>query len=193
MRRTLFPAPVVLVLFLVFPSACLCLVHAEEDPLATLGSGDLLWRSPQGLQPLPALGSNVELTVTGPLVRGRLAALRQRHGGTIEALYAFPPPEEAAVSTASRSRWERRIVGVVKEKEEAKQTRTPRRRGGKDRRAGSAAPIQPLHDLMAHILPGEMVEVHLAWLQEVRAEDGRFQVVVPDLHPALLGAAASRG
>ena len=53
MRRTLFPAPVVLVLFLVFPSACLCLVHAEEDPLATLGSGDLLWRSPQGARPLP--------------------------------------------------------------------------------------------------------------------------------------------
>src|SRR5262245_12712259 len=99
-RRTLFPAPVVLILFLVFPAACLCLVDAaeEKDPLATLGAGDLLWRSPQGLVPLTVLGSDVELTVTGPMVR---AHMRQRFlnetGHTIEAVYAFPVPESAAV------------------------------------------------------------------------------------------------
>jgi len=180
MRRSPFPVAFVLVLFLVFPAASLSRVHAEADPLATLGAGDLLWRSPGGLVPLTALGSNVELTVTGPMVRARMV---QRFvngtGQPIEAVYAFPLPESAAVDGLEVQVGERRIVGVVKEKKEAEKTYATAKAEGK-----TAALVQQRRPNLftasvAHVLPGEVVEVHLAWLQEVRAEDGRFQVTLP--------------
>ncbi len=156
------------------------LVPAQEDPLATLGAGDLLWRSPQGLKPLPALGSDVQLTVTGPLVRGRLV---QRFvngtGNTIEALYAFPLPEEAAVDGLEVQVGERRIVGVVKEKAQAKETYATAKKEGRTAALVEQRRSNLFTASVAHVLPGEAVEVHLAWLQEVRSEDGRFQVAVP--------------
>ena len=180
MRRYSFPAPVVLVLALIFPTACLTLVHAEEDPLADLGAGDLLWRSPQGLVPLPVLGSEVALTVTGPLVR---ANLTQRFvngtGQTIEALYAFPLPERAAVDGLEVQVGDRRIVGVVKEKEEAKKTYEAAKTEGKTAALVQQRRANLFTTAVAHVLPGESVEVRLTWLQEVVAQDGRFALAVP--------------
>lgn len=153
---------------------------AAEDPLATLGAGDLLWRSPGGLAPLPALGSEVELTVTGPLVRGRLV---QRFvngtGRTIEAVYAFPLPELAAVDGLEVQVGERRIVGVVREKEEAQRTYDTAKAEGKTAALVQQRRANLFTASIAHVLPGERVEVHLAWLQEVAPEDGRFAVAIP--------------
>ena len=67
--------------------------------LDDVGSGELLWRSPQGLVPLPVLDIDVELTVTGVLLRGSVTQVfHNPTSQTIEAIYVFPLPEGATIS-----------------------------------------------------------------------------------------------
>ena len=71
---------------------------AAPVDLSRIGASDLLWKSPDGLVPLPMGGLEIELTVTGVMVHGRIS--QWFHNPTdevIEALYVFPMPERAAV------------------------------------------------------------------------------------------------
>ena len=77
-------------------------VHAETVAAAIewndVGSGELLWRSPRGLIPLPILDIDVELVVTGIVLHGKVTQIfRNPTPQTIEAVYAFPLPEGASV------------------------------------------------------------------------------------------------
>ncbi len=69
---------------------------------------------------IPLLGVNVVAEITGPTSR---VVMRQRfrNEGTkpIEAVYVFPAPEKAAVTGLVIETGGRRIVGTVKEKEQA--------------------------------------------------------------------------
>jgi Ca-activated chloride channel family protein len=145
-----------------------------------VGSGELLWRSPDGLVPLPVLDLRVELEVTGVMVRGRLTQLFQNPTGeVIETVYAFPLPENAAVHQFEFRIGERRIVSVIQEREEARRTYTRARQEGKKAALLEQQRPNLFTTSVANIGPGEKIHVQLEYLQELEYDDGTFGIVFP--------------
>src|SRR5262245_9777991 len=89
--------------------------------LSEAGSGALLRKTPDGLAPLPILGLKVRLEVTGILVHGLVTqSFLNPTPDVIECVYVFPLPERAAVHRMEMRIGERRIVSIIREREEAK-------------------------------------------------------------------------
>ncbi len=152
---------------------------ATVDPAAA-GSGELLWRTARGFVPLPVVDTQVDLAVTGIMVRGTVVqSFRNPTSEVIEAIYVFPLPEKAAVDAMEMQIGDRRIRAVVREKEEAKAAYEEAKQGG--RKAGLVHQDRP--DLfttsVANINPGEAISVRLQYLEEVTYEDGEFGLVFP--------------
>ena len=145
-----------------------------------VGSGELLWRSERGLIPLPIAGIEVELDVTGPMVRGRLTQrFLNPTGETIDVLYAFPLPERAAVGAMELRVGSRTIVAEVREKEAARRTYEQARAEG--RKAALVAEQRPnlFTTAAANIGAGETIEVVLEYLEEADWSEGAFRLRFP--------------
>ena len=156
-----------------------------------VGSGELLWRSERGLVPLPIEGIEVELDVTGPMVRGRLT---QRFvnptSETIDVLYAFPLPERAAVGAMELRVGSRTIVAEVREREEARRTFEQARAEG--RKAALVAEQRPnlFTTAAANIGAGERIEVVLEYVEEADWSEGAFRLRFPLTFTPRYGAGA---
>ncbi len=100
--------------------------------------GTLLWRAGADapLAPAPVLDTQVEMRVTGVIVR---VAVRQEFTNPssvwAEAIYVFPLPDDAAVDHLRMRVGDRLIEGVVEEREAAKAGVRP---GPSERAAGPA-------------------------------------------------------
>jgi Ca-activated chloride channel homolog len=177
----------------------------QGDPvkLAELGGPDCLWRRGDALIPLPLLATEVQLTVTGPMLRGELSQrFLNAADEVIEAIYVFPLPEGAAVHAMELRVGERRIVAAIKEKAEARRRYEAARVEG--RRAALVEQERPnlFTTSVANILPGEEVVVQLTYSQELEFADGRFGLHFPltftprylpaSMRPTIQNAEASR-
>ena len=156
------------------------LTDAPAYDLAEAGSGELLWKGPHGLVPLPVVGIEVDIRVTGMMVRGSVTqTFSNPIPAVIEALYVFPLPERAAVDAMEMHVGNRRIVAVVQEKEAAKRTYERARKAG--RKAGLVNQKRPnlFTTSVANINPGETISVRLEYLEELAYDDGVFSLVFP--------------
>jgi Ca-activated chloride channel family protein len=155
------------------------LPRTPVDP-DSIGTGALLWRAPEGLIPLPVLATDVDLQVTGILVRGRLTQrFHNVTGELIEAVYMFPLPEEAAVHRMEMRIGSRVIKAIVQERAEAKRTYVQARNEG--RKAALVEQERPnlFTTSAANIEPGETIEVVLEYVDEVAWRDGEFGLRFP--------------
>ena len=108
-----FPSPLQVAAFASLLLLCSAVVGQEPEiiELSQIGASELLWKSPDGLVPLPMGGLEIELTVTGVMVHGRISQwFHNPADEVIEALYVFPMPERAAVHHMELVVGERRIV-----------------------------------------------------------------------------------
>jgi Ca-activated chloride channel family protein len=156
------------------------LVPALAQETDRPGTGELLWKSPGGLVSLPVLDIAVDLEVTGILVHGTVTqSFRNPTSEVIECLYVFPLPERAAVSHMEMRIGPRRIVSVIKEREEARKTYDKARQEG--RKAALLDQERPnlFTTSAAGINPGETVEVRLEYLEEASYDDGTFGLSFP--------------
>jgi Ca-activated chloride channel family protein len=149
------------------------------DP-SSIGTGALLWKTGDGLVPLPVLDTEVELAVTGILVHGTVTQRFQNAtDDVIEAVYRFPLPEDAAVHRMEMRIGPRRIRSVIQEREEARRTYTRARSEG--RKAALVEQDRPnlFTTSAANIEPGETIDVVLEYVDEVSWRDGEFGLRVP--------------
>src|SRR5262245_3290465 len=73
--------------------------------------------------PAPVLGTTVEVRVTGIIARAKVTQIFTNPSKEwVEGIYIFPLPEDAAVDTLKMKVGDRSLLGVVKEKQEARQT-----------------------------------------------------------------------
>lgn len=150
------------------------------DRSSEIGTGMLFYETPAGLTPLPLVDFGVDLEIVGPLVR---ATVRQRFRndspGTIEALYAFPLPERAAVHAMEMRIGDRSIVARVREREEAKVVYVAAVREGK--KAALVEQLRPnlFRTSVANVNAGEEVEVRLVYLETARHGRGRWSLAIP--------------
>ena len=144
--------------------------------------GTLLWRSAQQetAVPAPLLATDVELRVTGMVVR---AVVRQQFTNPstdwAEGVYVFPLPEDAAVDHLKMTVGERIIEGVIQERTAAKAAYTQARREG--RRAGLVEQERPnvFTTSVANIPPGAAIGIEIQYQQAVRYDAGRFALRFP--------------
>lgn len=143
-------------------------------------SGDLFWLSDAGAIPLPMTDVKVDLRVSGVVIDGTLMQqFKNPTDETIEALYVFPLPADAAVYAMEIRIGERRIVAEVREKEHARRIYTEAKEEG--RKAALVAQHRPnlFRTSVANILPGESIEVELRFVQEATRNGDEYRTRFP--------------
>ncbi len=130
--------------------------------------------------PSPLLGQQVRISVNGITAK---AVVRQEFANGsdqwIEAVYAFPLPDESAVERLRMHVGERIIEGEIKEKKEARRIYEQARSEGKK----SSLLVQKRPNIfttsIANIGPGESVVVEIEYQQVVRFADNVFSLRFP--------------
>ena len=155
-------------------------VNAQQWPQGQ-GAGHLLLRS-AGSNPIaaPATETRVHFDISGLVA---VVELEQTFINTstqwAEGVYGFPLPGTAAVRYMEMIVGERRVIGKVREREEA------RKRYEKAKQAGKKASLveQQRPNLftsrIANIAPGERVTVKLEYVQPVDYRQGEFSLRFP--------------
>lgn len=141
-------------------------------------------------QPLPLehtdVDAQVALNISSVKVTQRFC---NPFSSKIEAVYVFPLPQDAAVSDFVMVLGERRIRGIVRERDEARRIYEQARAAG--HRASLLSQERPnvFLQAVANIEPGERIDVETTYFQSLPWRDGAFEMVVPTVvgprfHPA---------
>jgi Ca-activated chloride channel homolog len=149
---------------------------AQEDP----GTGALLATIGGERVELPVASVEVELTITGTIVRGTIEQKFENPADErLDATYVFPLPEGAAVDGLSLTVGGRRFAGEIREREEAKATFERARAAG--RGAGLVEQHRPnlFKTSVAGIPPRDVVTVQLTYLDDADWEQGAFSTTFP--------------
>ena len=152
-----------------------------ETSLAAVEGGKLLLRNDSG-EWVPALTqtTRVHLDVAGMLA---IVRLEQTFSNTssdwAEGVYAFPLPEQAAVRRMEMQVGERRIVGKIRERAEARKIYSVAKAQGKRTSLVEQQRPNLFTNRVANISPGESITVSLEYVQEVRYENGQFSLRLP--------------
>ncbi|MEZ5556899.1 marine proteobacterial sortase target protein [Haliea sp.] len=167
-------------------AAVLCLlvlsagtVRADIDE--TPGSGQLLLQRP-GLPPVPALlqHSRFDVQVAGMVAVVRLQqTFENTSADWVEGVYVFPLPGNAAVRAMEMRAGDRRIVGRVRERQEAQTLY--RQAASSGRKASLVSQQRPnlFQNRIANVAPGETVTVVLEFVQPVEFADSVFSLRLP--------------
>jgi len=144
--------------------------------------GALLWRAASQPTPTPApsLATDVDLRVTGLVVR---ASVRQQFSNPsaewAEGVYVFPLPEDAAVDRLKMRVGDRVVEGVIRERVAARTAYEQARQQG--RRTSLVEQERPnvFTASVANIPPGAAITVEIEYQQAVRYDAGRFRLRFP--------------
>jgi Ca-activated chloride channel family protein len=144
------------------------------------GSGELVARIGGALVPLPVNAMDVSLSISGPIVRGRLVqTFDNPTEDTLDAEYVFPLPEGAAVDGLTLQVGDRYFVGQVQEKDDARRIYEKAKAEGKG--AGLVEQNRPniFRTKVANIPPHASIVVRLDTLDEAEWSSGEFSTVFP--------------
>lgn len=153
-----------------------------EPDWAQMGAGEF-WLTNERQQMMPApLQQKTQVSVK---VSGMLAHVRMEQqfinpsDDWVEGSYLFPLPEKAAVSRFEIHIGERRIKGVIKEKDQAQRIYTKAKAAGK--KAGLLTQQRPnlFTSRVANIGPHERVRVQLEYIEQVQYQAGIFSLRIP--------------
>ena len=151
-------------------------VILDDEP----GSGAMLTTVDSVEVPLPLRHTAIEAVVNGYI--GSISVRQQfanPFDSRIEAVYLFPLPEKAAISEFLMIIGERRIRGILREKEEAKAIYEAARSQGY--RASLLVQHRPniFEQKVANIEPGTSIDVDIRYFHALPYRDGWYSFVVP--------------
>jgi Ca-activated chloride channel family protein len=128
----------------------------------------------------PAVKSDLSIEIRGVIARGTIRqTFTNPTDHCVEAIYAFPLPENAAVDSLTLIVGGRRIEGEIKERVEAQQTYEQARSEGR------AASLVEQHRpnlftvSVANLADGETAQIELGYGQTLAYDDGRFSLRFP--------------
>lgn len=109
--------------------------------------------------------------------------IKQRYyspfGVKIEAVYAFPLPQNAAINGFVMTIGDRRIRGVIREKEEAKEIYNQARAQGKVAPMMSQQRPNIFTQRVANIEPGREIDIDITYHHSIAYDDGWHEWVFP--------------
>jgi Ca-activated chloride channel homolog len=137
------------------------------------GEGDEPWLAPQ-------VSTEVTLVVTGMIARAQVEQVFENPSDEpVEAVYLFPLPEGAAVDGLTLEIGDRKIVGQIREREQAAREFEHAAEQGKKASLLSQQRPNLFTSTVSNIAPGEVVRVHLSYQEEVRYDHGAFSLAFP--------------
>ena len=156
-------------------------LFANTNNLDEVTSGVLMAKTSDGIaQSLPMVKADVDIKVTGPIARTVLTQTFKNPGDDwIEAIYAFPLPEKAAVDHLDLVVGERVIQGQIKEKQKAKKIYNQAMQQGK--KAALVEQHRPnlFTTSVANIPPNGKIEIKLQYQQQLNWRDNGFSLRYP--------------
>jgi Ca-activated chloride channel family protein len=147
-----------------------------------VGTGTLLLRTatPGRYVPAPLIAAEADIRIHGMVARVTVTqSFVNPSDRWLEAVYAFPLPENAAVDRMRLQAGETVIEAKIREREAARQAYRQARQQG--HRAALVEQHRPnlFTNAVANIAPGETVSVTLRYQQTVRYDSGSFRLRFP--------------
>jgi Ca-activated chloride channel family protein len=145
-------------------------------------TGELLLRSGASgaYDAAPKVATEVAIQVSGMVARTRVTQRFHNPGSApVEGVYVFPLPDRSAVDRLRIAIGSRVIEGRIREKGEAR--REYRQARSEGRKAALVEQLRPnlFTNTVAHIGPGEEVEVTIEYQQVLGFENGEFSLRFP--------------
>ncbi len=166
--------------------------HAQAASPNDARTGTLLLQGREGYTPAPKVSTEVGIEVKGIVARTRVKQVFHNPGAEfVEGVYVFPLPEKAAVDRLRMRIGERMVEGRIQEKAEARRAYEKAR--GEGRKAAIVEQQRPnlFTNSVAHIGPGERIEISIEYQQALAYDEGRFRLRFPlAITPRYVPAAA---
>ncbi|MBS1853283.1 MAG: VWA domain-containing protein [Acidobacteria bacterium] len=164
------------VLLLAFLGSSGLAASAEE----TAGALKIFDKKGTSLGECPLQHTDVQAAISGFLARVTVTQVFANSAkDTIEAVYVFPLPEDAAVDDMTMRIGERTIRGVIKRREEARALYEKAKQNGQVAALLDQERPNIFTQAVANILPGEQVTVTIRYLQTLHYADNGYQFVFP--------------
>lgn len=144
------------------------------------GSGSLMAKIEQKEVPMPLKHTDVHAQIGGYL--GAVDVTQQFHNpysGKIEAVYVFPLPHNAAVNEFIMTIGERRIRGIIRERQEAERVYQEAKRQGYVASLLTEERPNVFTQSVANIEPGKAIDIRIRYFQTLTYNDGWYEFVFP--------------
>ncbi|MGY3620309.1 marine proteobacterial sortase target protein [Bradyrhizobium sp. USDA 10063] len=143
-------------------------------------SGSLLLKTDEGYDDAIRLGTDVDLTVSGPTIRARVTQVfRNPTKDWVEAVYVYPLPAGGAVDTLKMVVGDRIVVGDIKERKQARVIYEQAKQNGQKAALTEQERPNIFTNSVANIGPGETVLVQIEYQEPVRQSGNEFSLRVP--------------
>ncbi|HKS16150.1 MAG TPA: VIT and VWA domain-containing protein, partial [Planctomycetota bacterium] len=152
--------------------------------------GELRAKLADKLVPIPLKHTDVKALVS--IYLASVTVKQQYHNpydGKIEAVYLFPLPDDAAVRDFIMVIGDRKIRGIIREKEEAKQIYQEARRQGHVASYMEQNRPNIFTQMVANIEPGKQIDIDITYFHSLKYAKGEYEfhfpmVVGPRYNPA---------
>jgi Ca-activated chloride channel homolog len=153
---------------------------AAAEPRRTQGQLTAIDAGGQPAGVCPLEHTDVRASVSGFLARVTVTQTFQNpFEGPIEAVYAFPLSESAAVDRMSMRVGDRVIAGLIKRRDEARQIYDAAKAAGMSAALLDQERPNIFTQSVANILPGSKIEVTISYVETLRYESGTYKFVFP--------------
>src|SRR5438067_1404801 len=129
---------------------------------------------------VPAVKSEVRITVTGPIVRTTVTqTFHNTTGRCVEGLYVYPLPELSAVDALKMTIGSRVFVGEIREHEQARKEYEQAKSEG--RKAALVEQQRPnvFTTSVSSVMPDEDAVIEIAYQEMARYENGEYRLRFP--------------
>jgi Ca-activated chloride channel homolog len=130
--------------------------------------------------PLPLQHTDVKARIS--IYIGSVTVTQQYHNpydSKIEAVYVFPLPDDAAIRDFVMTIGERRIRGIIREREEAEKIYLEARRQGHVASLLTQERANIFTQKVANIEPGKRIDISITYFHTMRYQDGTFEFAFP--------------
>ncbi|GAA6171752.1 marine proteobacterial sortase target protein [Colwellia sp. KU-HH00111] len=152
----------------------------KSIPYQDISSGSLYFKHTAGYLPALTQNSDYQVQVNGLLARVNFSqSFKNTSDDFVEAVYVFPLINDAAVDSMVMEIGERRIVGKIKEKQQALKLYKKAKQQGKKASLVSQQRPNLFTTKLANIAPGETIKVNISYVQSVKLKDEIFSLRIP--------------
>src|SRR4051812_1867351 len=144
------------------------------------GGGVLATQIENKVVPIPLKHTDVKASIAGYIATVDVTQEYQNpYDGKIEAVYVFPLPDNAAVSEFVMTIGQRRIRGIIREREEAERIYKDARAQGYVATLLTQERPNIFTQRVANIEPGKKIDVNLRYFHTLNYNDGAYEFVFP--------------
>ena len=146
------------------------------------GTGALATRDPrtQQLVPIPLKHTDVKADIAGYIATVDVTQQFQNpYDGKIEAVYVFPLPHNAAVNEFVMIVGDRKIRGIIRERQEAEQIYQAARAHGHVASLLTQERPNVFTQKVANIEPGKRIDISIRYFNTLSYADGSYEFVFP--------------